>query len=96
MTVNTIDLGNKKRDEDTELMTFGPRMRKKYQMSIWRMSRRKAAIWFFRACYVGHLTYLSLIMPLVPLCAGNVLELLWSRSDLQTALWGQPQTGNYQ
>ena len=29
VTVNTIDLGNKKRDDDTELMTSGPRMRGK-------------------------------------------------------------------
>lgn len=29
VTVNTIDLGNKKRDDDNELMTSGPRMRGK-------------------------------------------------------------------
>lgn len=29
VTVNTIDLGNKKRDDDPELMTSGPRMRGK-------------------------------------------------------------------
>lgn len=29
VTVNTIDLGNKKRDDDSDLMTSGPRMRGK-------------------------------------------------------------------
>lgn len=29
VTVNTVDLGSKKRDEDNELMTSGPQMRGK-------------------------------------------------------------------
>lgn len=29
VTVNTVDLGNKKRDDDNELMTSGPRIRGK-------------------------------------------------------------------
>lgn len=35
VTVNTIDLGNKKRDDDNELMTSSPRIRGKEIFVCW-------------------------------------------------------------
>lgn len=41
VTVNTIDLGNKKRDDDNELMTSGPRMRGKEIIEYWEVQNEK-------------------------------------------------------
>ena len=68
VTVNTIDLGNKKRDEDTELMTSGPRMRGEGLAEyLGEWVGEKWVTQFLELVSLCHLTYLSLIMPLVPL-----------------------------